>query len=113
MSRISDTRPVSVNIQRNIMVGFLVEGYIIYGHIILYALLCITVFLQINDYWLLIAVGSFLVRYRDNVMKSVPDVRTLITLTQQLMSSDKVKVTEVEKFSPDDVIKNSGKLQFN
>ena len=42
-------------------------------------------------------------------MRSVPDVRTVISLTQQLLSSDKVKVVDVEKFSLDDNIKNSGR----
>ena len=55
-----------------------------------------------------LAVDSFLVSYRDSVMRSLPDVRTLISLRQHLLGSDKTQVARVDKFSPDDQLRNVG-----
>ena len=41
-------------------------------------------------------------------MQSLPDVRTLISLRQHLLGSDKMQVVKVDKFSPDDRLKNVG-----
>ena len=62
-----------------------------------------------NDFFFFNAVKSFLVVYCDRVLKTLPDVKTLISLHQQLLVG---VVTgcglSIDKLGPSDQLRNAG-----
>ena len=53
---------------------------------------------------------SFLVRYCDSVLKQLPDIKTVVTVRQQLLSGGAVSVprSEEDSLSPQERSKNAG-----
>ena len=61
-------------------------------------------------YTSVLLVDSFLVRYCDSILKSLPDLRTIISLRQQLLAGSGVKTsnTSLDNLLPGHHLRNTG-----